>query len=141
MPFVLPASAAAGTEIDAGELAGLRDDLARLLPDICIIQRLSSSSDGGGGFTDAWTDLATDVACRIAPVAGGETTSVSRRASVGGRIIAETTHVVTLPYGQAITEADRIVIADATYDVTQVRERGAWELHRRVEVKEAPSGD
>lgn len=118
--------------LSASQLAGMRATTERALPETCVIERKTTVSDGGGGTTDTWGDHATSVPCRIAPVAGGET------GMAGDRILDETTHVVTLPSGQDITEADRIVLDSRTYEVTQVRDRGAWELSRRVEVKEAP---
>lgn len=116
--------------IDPQELDNARADFEALLPDEATIQRLTRISDGAGGYTDQWADLAT-VGCRIAPVGGGET------GRPGGRIADATTHVLTIPAGQDVTESDRVVVAGRAYDVTMVRERGGWELARRVELKEA----
>lgn len=117
--------------LSAGQTATMRDVAARALPGLATVQRLTRVPDGGGGFTEQWTDLAVNVPCRIAPVGGGET------GTRGGRIADETTHVATFPAGQDVTEADRIVINGTTYEATLVRERGGWEITRRVEVMEA----
>jgi SPP1 family predicted phage head-tail adaptor len=113
------------------QLAEMRATVNDALPDTCLVQRRTIVNDGGGGQTETWADHAT-VACRIAPVGGGE----GRVA--GGRVEDETTHVVTMPAGTDVTEADRLVISSRTYEVTLVHERGAWELSKRVEAKEAP---
>lgn len=121
--------------LDSGELAAAQADAEALLPGEATVQRLTRVSDGGGGFTDEWTDQAT-VAARIAPVGGGEPITVGRKSTIGGRIIDATTHVVTLPAGTDVLATDRLVIDGALFEVTLVRVRGALELVRRVEVKE-----
>lgn len=105
---------------------------AGALRDVCAIERRTRVSDGGGGFTDTWAPIATGVRCMIAPDAGGE------GETAGDRVVDESTHTVTLPAGQDITEADRITLAGATYEVTLVLNTGAWETLRRAQVKEAP---
>lgn len=117
--------------LSAAELAGMRATADRALPDTCTIQRKTAVSDGGGGTTETWADHATGIACRIAPASGGET------GTAGDRVEDETTHVVTLPALTDITEADRLQVDGQVYEVTAVRKRGAWELTRRVEAKEA----
>lgn len=124
--------------LTGGDLAGMRATINAALPDKATIQRKTSVSDGGGGQTESWASLATGVACGIAPVAGGEGGRMIGSSTAGGRVVDETTHIVTLPNGQDITEADRVVVNNQVYDVTLVRKRGLWELSRRVEVKEAP---
>lgn len=110
----------------------MRSTFARnLLPDEATIQRPTVENVGGEQIV-TWSDLAT-TACRIAPVTGGGETGES-----GGRVVEETTHIVTLPAGQDAEESDRLVIAESIYEITLVRKRGEWELSRRCEVKEAP---
>lgn len=117
--------------LTTGQITAMRHIANLALPDTCTVSRKTTVSDGGGGQTATWADLATGVACRIAPVGGGET------GEQGNRIEQATTHVITLPASQDITEADRVTITGVVYDVTLVRERGAWEISRRVEVREA----
>lgn len=114
-----------------GQLAAMRATAGRYLPDTCTIQRRTQTSDGGGGTTTAWAVAAT-VACRIAPVGGGE------NSSTGDRISDESTAIVTFPAGTDVTESDRLQVAARTWDVTLVRTRGAYEITRRCEIKEAP---
>ena len=118
--------------VSSARIARLRATAARALPDTCTIQRRTTISDGGGGTTTTWTDHLTNVPCRIAPTGGGET------GTTAGRIADETTHVITLRAGTDITSADRLIIDGTTYDMTAVRTRGAMEITRRAEVREAP---
>lgn len=118
------------------DIAGMRSTLNTLLPDTATISR-KTTANVGGEETESWASIATGVACRIAPIGGGEAgAGGGQSGAVGGRVVDETTHIVTLAAGTDIEEADRVAIDGATYDVTLVRKRGAWELTRRVEVRE-----
>jgi len=48
------------------EIDAMRTMLNASLPDTAQVQRKTLTSDGAGGFTEAWTTVAT-VACRVAP--------------------------------------------------------------------------
>jgi hypothetical protein len=126
--------------LDAGEITQARVDLeAELLPDEATIKRATLKRIAGGGRETTWNTLAT-VACSIAPVGGGEPASLHQAGTTGtagDRIDDRTTHVLSVPAETDITEADRIEASGATYEVNLVRKRGAWELLRRVELKEA----
>lgn len=112
------------------QIAAAREIAERTLPDTCTIQR-KTTQNVGGEQVETWSDLATNVACRLAPVGGGE------EGEVGGRISEEATVLITLPAKQDVEEADRIVLDGTTYEVNLVRKRGEWEITRRVECKEA----
>lgn len=124
--------------LTVGEIAAMRQTAARAFPDICAIQRKTLSSDGAGGYDETWLPIADGVPCRIDPLEGGERANLGATADVGDRPQDETTHVVTMYPKRDVTEADRVVIDGQVYEVTLVRQRGAWELTRRLEVKEAP---
>lgn len=109
----------------------MRAEAERMMLDRATVQRRTSVSDGGGGRTESWVPLAAAVPCFIEPARGGET------GTAGARISDETTHVVHLPHGTDVTEADRIRIGEDLFDVTAVRRWGAVEVYRAAEVKEA----
>ena len=115
----------------AAQLTRARARFATLLPDLATIQRPTVTADGAGGQTMTFAVFATAVPCRLSPVKGGESS-----ASSGDRVADEATAIITFKAGQDITEADRIVIAGQTFDVTLVRHRGQWELTRRCEARE-----
>lgn len=118
--------------LTASRITRLRQTAQRALPDVCTVQRATTVSDGGGGTTTTWADHLTGVPCRLSPVGGGE------QGTSGGRIADESSHIVTVAAGTDVTERDRLVVGATTYEVTLVRDRGAWELTRRLEAKEAP---
>lgn len=119
--------------LTAAQIASMRSTMNAALPDTATVQRKQTVSDGGGGQTASWVTVAT-TACRFSPVGGGE----GGTSTTGGRVAEETTHVVTVPANQDVTETDRLIVNARTFEVTSVRQRGAWELSRRVEVKEVP---
>lgn len=121
--------------LSAGQVDAMRRVAVQALPDLATIQRRTRTSDGGGGSTEQWADVAT-VAARITPVGGGEVGTVSGTSTIGGRVIATTTHIVTLPAGTDVLAADQLVVDGTTYEVTLVRKHGEWEITRRVEVRE-----
>jgi SPP1 family predicted phage head-tail adaptor len=114
------------------ELASMRTTTGEALPDTCVIQRGTATTDSGGGATTAWVAAGT-VDCRIAPAGqqGNET-------ATGGRITAETEFILTVPHTTTIDTAYRVVTGGETYNVTALRDR-SWPLTRRVEVKRLES--
>lgn len=127
------------TDVPAAEIAEARAVLeAELLPDEATILRPTEESDGGGGRVTKWASRGT-VACRLDPY-GGATSS----RGAGGesklhpaeRLDTRIVHIVTVPAGTDVQLKDRLEINDATYEVNILRQRGEWELLRRVECKE-----
>jgi SPP1 family predicted phage head-tail adaptor len=73
-------------------------------------------SDGDGGFTQAWTDLAPpSVYVQIAPASAKD---LERIAS--GTVLTTATHVVTGPFHPDVTTKTRVVFGDRTFSVTGV---------------------
>lgn len=108
------------------DLASMRATAEQALPGTAVIQGGTLTSDGGGGYTEAFTVSGT-VDCRVAPISTTE-------GEEGGRIQADSTHIITLPAGTSVQTDDRIVVAGSTYNVTGVRDR-SWEVTRRVEAR------
>lgn len=122
----------------SAEIAQARADLAGLLPDTCTIQQATVTSDGGGGQTRSWTDLATDVACRLSPaVAPASSSRSTGTALIGDRLEPTTTHIITLTAGTTIATGDRVIIGATTFEVLVVADGGAWELARHVQARKA----
>lgn len=108
----------------------MRAHAEQMMRDTCTLERKTRVSDGAGGSTETWADQAADVPCFIEPAGGGEI------GMAGDRISDKTTHVVYLPAGTDVTEADRVIVAGDTFDVTAVRRWGSVEVYRAAEVKE-----
>ncbi|RLG78457.1 MAG: hypothetical protein DRO14_00540 [Thermoprotei archaeon] len=108
------------------EILSMRSVQEEALPSTCTIKRKSLTSDGAGGYTEAWSVIATDVACRIASARRPEE-----------RVIAEqmqgkTVWVLTLEADEDISAQDRVELSGSTYEVVGMVSGGAWATARRV---------
>ena len=82
----------------------------QLLNKTCVIRRFTSSSnDAHGNPVKVWSDLATDIACRLQPRRGREALQPTQ--------VVVGTHVLYLEAGVDITERDRVVVGATTYEV------------------------
>ena len=128
-PIIVTPSSAGTSTLSVAQLAAMRRDANRMLPDTAVLYSNTLTSDDGGGYTEAFSAAGT-VACRVAPItsrSGGE-------GEVGDRIEADAQYVITLPAETSIETDDRIMVGQITYNVVAVRDR-SWEITRRVEAK------
>lgn len=112
--------------LSIAQISRMRLVAEQALPGTAVVMAGTLTSDGGGGYTEAFTASGT-VSCRVAPVSGVENER-------GDRVSAESQYVITLPAETAIETDDQIVVSGITYNVTAVRDR-SWEVTRRVEVR------
>jgi hypothetical protein len=117
--------------VTTSEIAAARADLATMLPDTCTIQRAVKASDGGGGESTSWPELATEVPCRLTPAGSAG----SGTGKAGDRLNDTTTHIVTFTAGQDVQQGDRIIVNTIAYQALVVGSGGVWELSRHVEVR------
>lgn len=127
------------TDVSAAEITEARRDYeVELLPDTATQKRPTNASDGGGGRIPSWTVVGT-LACRLEPYGGATSARGAGGESdnhPGERLESRISHMVSLPAGADVRLTDRLEINGTTYEVNILRERAAWELSRRVEVKE-----
>jgi head-tail adaptor len=114
--------------LSAGDLTAMRGVLDRSLPESCVIQGGTITSDSGGGGTLAWTNSGT-VSCRVAPMRADEQVT-------GGRLSPDADWIITLPAETNISEESRIVTGGRTFEVDAVRSPRSFEVSCRVEVSE-----
>jgi SPP1 family predicted phage head-tail adaptor len=96
---------------------------AGMLRTIVQFQRLARTSDGAGGFTQTWANLAgAPTRAHVKSMSGGE-----RFASA--RVEATATHKVTVRYFAGLTEADVVVFnglrANIRY-IDNLEQRNRW---------------
>ncbi len=111
--------------LSTADLTSMRAQIALSLPETCSISRNTPASDGMGGWSESWANLATGVACRLSPA--GSTTE----GELAARLAAESGWVITLPTGQDVTTKDRLSVGTRLFEVVGVLAR-SWELSRRV---------
>jgi hypothetical protein len=98
------------------ELQAMRDEAETVLTDTCTIQDKSYAADGGGGNTVTWSDAATSVKCRLAPLTKG------MPAVRGDRIDYKTDWIIHVPYDQAISAEQRVVLNSDNFEVMSVED-------------------
>jgi len=108
-----------------GELASIRRAADRMLPDTCVIQRVTRTPDGAGGSTETWATVAT-MACRVSPAGQGD------EHLFGGRLASVSGYVVTLPAETDVAAVDRIAWGGRTLEVAGVVGPRSYEVSRRV---------
>ncbi|KKL20077.1 hypothetical protein LCGC14_2459080 [marine sediment metagenome] len=92
------------------------------------IRRYSSGSpDAHGNPVKTWSDLATDVPCRLQPRRGREAVQPTQ--------VVVGSHVLFLEIGTDITERDRVVVATLTYEVLFVGDAAGQGHHLEVELE------
>lgn len=112
--------------IDTEQLNAMREQVAQLLPDSCTIQQTANTKDGKGGFTEAWTTVAT-VACRLDPMdkpVQPETTA--------GREAIKNQRRLTVPWDAPIAVNRRVIIGSETYEIRDLSDDSSWRVARRA---------
>lgn len=110
--------------LSAGELTAMRAVQSDTLPDTAVISRNTPTSDGMGGWTDAWAAIGT-VDCRVSPAGGGAESLMAER------ITDTDAWNITLPYNTDVTAKDRVAIGSRTFEVVTALPK-SWETARRV---------
>jgi SPP1 family predicted phage head-tail adaptor len=85
------------------------------------LEELEREVDEGGGFTEAWVEVAT-LSCDLRPIGGSEGVESDRLA---GRV----THTVSLRYRPGVTPAMRFRKGTRIFHIVtviDVEERGRW---------------
>jgi len=114
--------------LTSAELTQMRADVAEMLPDTCNLLTVTRTSDGQGGITDTWGTATTGVACRLDPLRGRESVQ-------GAALQAQYSYILTLPYDTTITNAYRVEIGTAVYDVKAVDQGKSWAVSMRAFVE------
>ena len=112
--------------LTARELAAMRMAINDLLPETCQVLTVTRTSDGQGGFTEAWGTVATTT-CRVDWKSGIETVQ-------GGAIEPYRRCVITLPYDTTVAEGYRLQVGSDIYAVTSVDNGKSWDACLRVDV-------
>ena len=107
------------------ELDRLRADILYTLTDTGDILSITRTSDGMGGFTEAWGTATASVACRLDQKQG-------REQLAGGGYQWYTTNVLSLPATATITTAHRFQMAGVTYAVASVNEGSGIAVKRAI---------
>jgi hypothetical protein len=116
--------------LTSAELARIRTDIERLMPDTCTILSLTAVSDAQGGFTETWGTATANVKCRLDAAQQGR----GQEALEAGAITPFTYWMLTLPHGTSISTEQRVVVVTAgsgansggTFNVQAVDSGKSW---------------
>ena len=111
------------------EVAEMRADAEAQLLSTGRILRYGKISDGAGGWNEDF-DPGPELPCSIAPVG-----RVGGSSSGGERLNESSTHLTSWPAGTEVSADDRCEIDGVIYSITALREFGALNVTRRVEVR------
>ncbi len=109
--------------MDDIELTRIRADLAELMPDTGYILSVTRTSDGGGGWTEAWGTAST-VTCRVDYARGVEVLA-------GGAVQPKRQLVATVPYSTVVTTANRFQYGGVSFAIASVS-AGSWQTCKRL---------
>lgn len=109
------------------EIAQLRGDATDYFPDICTIQTVARTADLMGGWTEAWSNTYTSVACRLAPARATRDETLR-----GEQISAYSQWVLTVAHNQTIDETMRVVHDSETYEVLRLEDTHSSRTAKRV---------
>lgn len=111
------------------DLLYMRQTLNETLPDTCNLLTVTLTSDGQGGYTEAWGTAVSSVACRLDYKVGDERV-------FGSSVKPYTGWMVTLPYDKTATNEYRIEVGSTTYSVEAVDNNKSWDAVLRCKVNE-----
>lgn len=103
--------------LTAGELSDFRSLQIEAMPDVCEIHRLTRVRSGLD-YTETWAAIAENVPCRIS-----EQGDVGREFAVAGSVVGTSDLILRVPFGTDLTNADRVILNNTTYEVTRVTTR------------------
>jgi len=116
------------TALTTAMLAQMRAQIEATLGATVVIQTVSTTSDGAGGFSETWTAAGT-VAGRFDPLPNAS--QIARTALAEG---LKDIYILTMPYNAPISAASRVVANGETYEVRQLWNENTWRSCRRAYV-------
>jgi len=108
------------------ELAAIQAAIKTTMPDTAVIQALTLTADGQGGFTEAWAAAGT-VVCRLDNAGGGSETT-------GAALRSYSTWTLSVPVDADLTTDNRVVIGGYTYQVSNISDAPSWVGVQRAQV-------
>ena len=117
--------------LSAAELSDMRDIEELAMSSTAIIQRYALTSDGMGGYSEAWANVGT-VSCDLWPInQRGDREGVAN----AGQAISKADWFITVPYDTTITAKDRVSVNSKTFEVIFVPNLESWMTANRVEAR------
>lgn len=114
--------------LTTAEIAQMRVDIEKLLPDTCNVLSLTTTDDGQGHYSEAWGTATANAACRLDVKSGRE-----QLASGAYQTYSKT--MLSIPQSVTITTANQVEHGSLTYDVKVVNQDASWLAVKRAELE------
>lgn len=102
-------------------LIQMREQVAELLPDLCVIKSQSYISDGAGGGSILWTPVAGGtVACRLDPLS---TQQRQKDVFFANKPTEKVAYTLTLPYDAPLEPEDQITAKGHDYRILGINDQ------------------
>lgn len=115
--------------ISTEEVADMQADAEAQMLNTGRILRYEKVSDGAGGWNEDYTP-GDELPCSIAPVG-----RIGGSSSGGERLNESSTHLTSWPASTEVSADDHCEVQGFVYSITALREFGALNVTRRVEVR------
>lgn len=110
------------------QLAAMRAQVLKLMPDTCIIQAVTLTADGYGGVTETWAAVTGGtVECRLDP-----TPTITQIVEAGQKEGFAEQYYLTLPYDAPIEAGNRISVEGVIYQVRRLDPAKSAAVTRRA---------
>lgn len=117
------------TWFDNMDLTAMRADVANMLPGTAVIQAVTRTSDGAGGWSESWAAVAGGtVACRLDPLGR----SLSKTEVQLLRESMTIAFQLTVPHDAPVATDCRVVIGGTTYEVLSLDVYHSERVSRRA---------
>lgn len=118
--------------LSTDDLAQMRADVERMLPDTAVIKAVTRTSDGAGGWSESWSPVTGGtVACRLDPMTKSE-----RWAARAGQEMLAVQYQLTVPYDAPLAADRQVVVGGSVYEVVQMDVDHSWNVSKRATVRE-----
>ena len=114
--------------LQSNDMAYIRAEALKSLPDAVDIQRRALESDKQGGYTESWAIVSSSVPARIAFMSAADRFAA-------GREDAQVHITLTVPFDQLVEQSDRVVISGATFEVVSISNPRSWDTAKRCQLR------
>ena len=115
--------------LGAADLTWMQATQNSALPGTIVIQRMSGSADGMGGYNETWAAVGTVIG-RIYPI----NSRAQSEDETGGQVVSLTRWFATVPVGTDVTAKDRLLSSSRTWEVTEVNNDESYQTAVRCQV-------
>ena len=116
--------------LSTSDVTWMQDIQGRALPGTIVIESKTLTTDGMGGYSEAWAAVGT--------VDGRIMQRVARQSgeTLGGAQVSSVTQwFATMPSGTTVTAANRLKFESRTYEIISVNNDASWQTATRCEVR------